>query len=97
MQYLLLTISSIHLQDIFHLDSSFITCQMVSFHWHRPCACDLQSNVTLLTLVTLLGKSQADGHVIRSNITCLITLLSQGTLLDTSDVTMKSRADGQRH
>ena len=43
--------------------------------WHRPCTRDLQSNITLLTLVTLLGKSGADGHVIRSNITCLITLL----------------------
>ena len=55
--------------------------------WHRPCARDLQSNVTLLMLVTLLGTSQADGHIIRSNVTCLITLLLQGTLLDTSDVT----------
>ena len=55
--------------------------------WHRPCARDLQSNVTLLMLVTLLGKSRADGHVIRSNITCLITLLQVVVVVVVSHVT----------
>ena len=64
---------------------------MASAICYQPFARDLQINVTLLTLVTLLGKLRADGHVIRSNITCLITLLSQGTLLDTSDVTCSHR------
>ena len=56
-------------------------------YWHRPCARDLQSNVTLLMLVTFLGKSRADGHVIRSNITCLITLLQVLVVVVVSDVT----------
>ena len=55
--------------------------------WHRPCARDLQSNVTLLMLVTLLGTSQADGHIIRSNVTCLITLLQVVVVVVASHVT----------
>ena len=47
----------------------------------------VEAIVMLLMLVTLLGKSWADGHVIRSNITCLITLLQVVVVVVVSHVT----------